>query len=249
MLQQNYSNYTNEDHQVWGILFKRQMENLSKLASEAYLEGIEKIEFKSKFIPDFTETNKILNLLTGWSLRVVPGIIPVREFFVLLNERKFCATTWLRKMSQLDYLEEPDMFHDVFGHVPLLTNPVFCDFFHGLSRIALKFINNENALEMLGRMYWFTVEFGLIKEKGDLKIYGAGLLSSPGESKFCLSNVPLRIPYNVRDILSTAYINDKFQEKYFVIDSYELLFNSLDEIESVLIDELKNEKITKILRI
>ena len=132
-MKQIYSNYKNEDHQVWQILFDRQVNNLAKVASKEYLNGIEKVGFVRDKIPDFKLTNKLLLEQTGWTLHVVPGIIPVNEFFELLIQKKFSATTWLRQMHQLDYIEEPDMFHDVFGHVPLLSNTSFSDFFLGLS--------------------------------------------------------------------------------------------------------------------
>jgi len=235
MLQQNYSAYTAEDHQVWGILFERQMSNLEYTATPAYLEGIRKIQFSKERIPDFKEVNALLKNLTGWSLHPVPGIIPQKEFFELLGQQKFSASTWLRKMSQLDYLEEPDMFHDVFGHVPLLTNTFFCKFFEALSEIALKHGHNERVVEMLGRIYWFTVEFGLIKEKdGVLRIYGAGIMSSAGETKFCLSDKPTHLPYNARQVMNTNFFNDRIQELYFVIGSFEQLYDSVQEIREVI---------------
>jgi phenylalanine-4-hydroxylase len=238
-MRQEYEKYTAEDHQVWKILFERQMKNLPGVATEEYIRGIDRVKFVADRIPNFEEVNQLLEPMTGWRLHVVPGLIPNREFFELMANRNFCATTWLRKMSQLDYLEEPDMFHDVFGHVPLLTNQPLCNFLEDLSRIALRFVENEHVIELISRIYWFTVEFGLIQEEGRLKIYGAGILSSVGETKYCLGDVPLRVPYNVRDVLDTPYIKEKFQEKYFVIDSYEQLYGSVGEIESLLEEEAK----------
>jgi len=238
-MKQIYSNYTDEDRKVWQILFERQMKNLQGIASKDYLEAIDIIEFTKDRIPKFPEVNKILGNLTGWALHVVPCISPQKKFFELLSKRKFTATSWLRKMSQLDYLEEPDMFHDVFGHVPLLTNEAYCGFFRGISEIALKHIDNLQAVEMLGRVYWFTIEFGLIREDDELKIYGAGILSSPGETKYSLSAETKRFEYNVKQILTTPYYTDKIQDKYFIIDSYEQLYESLGEIEEVLEQELE----------
>lgn len=245
-MRQEYDKYTAEDHKVWQILFERQIKNLPGVATEAYLEGIKKIEFTSEHIPDFAETNKLLAKQTRWRLHVVPGLIPNKEFFELMSNRNFCATTWLRRMDQLDYLEEPDMFHDVFGHVPLLTNQPLCDFLENISRIALRFIDKPHIIELISRIYWFTVEFGLIHEKdadgkSTLKIYGAGILSSGGETKYSLSgagnDAPLRVPYNVREMLNTPYIKERYQDKYFVIESYEQLFGSLGEIERALEEE------------
>jgi len=144
-------------------------------------------------------------------------------------------------MSQLDYLEEPDMFHDVFGHVPLLTNPDLCHFLESLSRIALRYIDNALAIELVSRIYWYTVEFGLIKEGGYLRIYGAGILSSAGETEYSLkSPVPQRVPYVVKQVMNTPYIKDKYQSIYFIITSYEELYNSISEIESCIAEEVKN---------
>ena len=238
---QDYKAYTAEDHQVWNILYDRQMEVLPGRAAKAYFEGIAKINFQADRIPNFEETNRLLDNETGWSISVVPGLIDNKPFFEFLYNKQFPATTWLRKMEQLDYLEEPDMFHDVFAHVPILTNPHFCDFLTGLSDIALKYINNEHAIELISRLYWYTVEFGLIKEDKGLRIYGAGILSSSGESVYSLeSDIPKRLPYNVEEILRTPYIKDKYQEQYWVIDSYEQLFNSISELE---------EKLTRMLAV
>lgn len=228
---QEYNNYTAEDQKVWSILFTRQMEALASNAASEFIEGVVKVGFVKEQIPVFNEVNTRLLQLTGWQLEVVPGIIPQKEFFELLAQKKFSASTWIRKMDQLDYLEEPDMFHDVFGHVPVLTNRSFCDFLQGLSDIALKNIDNPYAVELLGRVYWFTIEFGLIRQKDKLKIYGAGIASSIGESKHSLSDMTEKLPFDVRTILETGFRNDIMQDKYFVIDSFEQLFKSLPIIE------------------
>lgn len=237
-LSQDYNNYTPEDHKVWQILFERQMKNLPGKVTTDYLKGIELIKFVPEYIPNFDEVNKILRNLTGWGIYVVPGLIPTKEFFELMRDCNFCATTWLRKMSQLEYLEEPDMFHDVFGHVPLLTNQNLCDFLVNVSKIALKHIESPLALEAIARIYWFTVEFGLIQEAEGLRIYGAGIVSSSGETEYSLfSAEPQRLPYDVKTIINTPYRKDTYQERYFVIDSFEQLYNSVGEIERE-IDEL-----------
>ncbi|MDW7694365.1 phenylalanine 4-monooxygenase [Flammeovirgaceae bacterium SG7u.111] len=235
---QEYEKYTSEDFEVWKKLVDRQMEQLPQVASPAYLEGISAIGFTREAIPKFSEVNEVLEAKTGWNLEVVKGLIPNKEFFELLKNQRFPASTWFRKLSQLGYLEEPDMFHDVFGHVPLLTNQHFCDFLSGLSEIALRHIENEWAIELVSRLYWYTVEFGLIREEGKTKIYGAGILSSSGESVYCLSNKATHLPYNVTEILATPYIKDKFQEKYWVISSYKELYDSLPKIAEVLENEL-----------
>ncbi len=232
-MKQSYNKYTQTDQQIWQILFNRQMEKLPRLASKAYLEGIQKAGFVADHIPDFEgETNFRLRKLTGWEVVVVSGLIPVKDFFELLANKKFPASTWLRTMEHLDYLEEPDMFHDTFGHVPLLTNQHFCNFLANFSKISLQYIDDEYAITLLQRLYWFTVEFGLIREDNQTKIYGGGILSSSGETEYSLfSEIPQRVPYNVAEILETVVKIDEFQKKYFVIDSYKQLFHSLDNLE------------------
>lgn len=240
-LRQDYAAYTEEDFKVWKILFDRQIVNLPGAASEAYLKGIKEIGFTADKIADFEDVNKRLENTTGWSIQVVPGLIDDDLFFGLMNNKRFCSSTWLRKMEQLDYLEEPDMFHDAFAHMPLLTNQHYVDFLEDLSGIALKHIENKWAVELLSRIYWFTIEFGLIRENGELRIYGAGILSSAGETKYSLSSEPAHHEYDVRKIMNTPYWKDKFQDKYFIIESYEQLYQSLPEIEAVL-EEMVTEE-------
>ncbi len=241
-MEQAYDKYTKEDFQVWKLLYERQIVNLPEAASEAYLEGLQKINFTADRIPDFKETNRVLQSLTGWRLAVVPGLIDDDIFFKLMADRQFPATTWLRKMSELDYLEEPDMFHDVFGHVPMLTNQHFVNFLQELSKIALRYIDNAWAIQLISRIYWFTVEFGLIRENGGVSIYGAGILSSAGETKFCLSKEATHIDYEVDKIMGTPYRKDVFQERYFLINSYEQLFHSTDQIERYLERESQQQQ-------
>ncbi|HRG51991.1 MAG TPA: phenylalanine 4-monooxygenase [Bacteroidia bacterium] len=233
-LKQVYSDYTAQDFAVWKILFDRQMKTLKPIVSQEYLKAIEQVKFTNDKIPDFKEVNAILQSITGWSLEVVPNISPQKEFFEFLSQKKFTSTCWLRSMEQLDYLEEPDMFHDVFAHVPLLCNENYVNFFKGISDIALKHINNPEIVELLGRIYWFTIEFGLIKENGQLKIYGAGIISSKGETEFCLSPAAKLSHFDVSTIFNTSFRTDQIQEEYFVIESFEELYNSLGEIEELI---------------
>jgi phenylalanine-4-hydroxylase len=234
-MDQDYQKYSKADHSMWKQLFERQMEVLPAIASQTYLDGIEKVGFVADHIPDFNqETNPRLKALTNWQVYVVPGLIPHKEFYTHLSKREFPASTWLRKPEQLEYLEEPDMFHDTFGHVPLLSNQPFCDFIEHLSHVALRFIGNERALEQLSRVYWYTVEFGLIRESGALKIYGGGIISSPGESAYCLMDKVPKLNFTVARLLATPYHIDRYQEHYFVIDSYEQLYKSVSEIAKTL---------------
>ncbi len=233
---QQYDTYTPDEQAVWALLFRRQMDRLPGRASQAYMDGIVATGFPNVHIPDFErDLNPRLLPITGWRVVAVPGLIDNRAFFELMADRQFPATTWLRTREQLDYLPEPDMFHDTFGHVPVLTNQPFCDFLAALSRIALRFVDHPEAIDMISRLYWYTVEFGLIREAGELRIYGGGILSSPGETIYALeSDIPQRLPYHVQTLLQTPYIIDHFQEQYFIIDSYEQLFDSIPEIEAVL---------------
>ncbi len=235
---QIYNNYTQEDFEVWRILFDRQIKQLPTHASEAYLRGLEIANFKDKTIPDFRNTNKVLKQTTGWQLAVVPGIVPDYTFFELMANKRFPATTWLRKKKEIDYLEEPDMFHDVFAHVPLLTNQHFVDFLQELSQIGLSYVGNDYAIELLSRVYWFTVEFGLIIEAEGLRIYGAGILSSAGETSHSLSKDAEKFPFSVEHTLETPYRKDRFQDQYFIAESYEQLYRSIPEIKFLLEEKL-----------
>jgi phenylalanine-4-hydroxylase len=230
-LQQQYDKYTQEDFLVWKTLFDRQIDNLKGKVSDEYLKALKTIGFTPDKIPDFAEIAEILAAHTGWSLTVVPNISPPDKFFKYLSEKKFTATTWLRKFSQLDYIEEPDMFHDVFAHVPLLVNKHYTDFFQGIADIAMKYIDHPAVIELLGRMYWFTIEFGLIREENELRIYGAGIISSFGETNHCLSDKVEVLDFDVPTMVNTAYRNDEIQNKYFAIQSYEQLYQSLSQIQ------------------
>jgi len=231
---QDYSAYTAEDHQVWSILYTRQMEILPDLSAPEYLAGIKKCGFKKECVPNFTEVNIALRAATGWSIYVVPGLIDNQVFFEHLSRKEFPATTWLRSMDQLNYLEEPDMFHDVFGHIPLLSEQFFCDFLQGLSDLSLEHIDNPVVIEYLARLYWYTVEFGLIRTDDVVKIYGAGILSSAGESVFSLSDEAKHLDFDPIQIMKTPYIKDKYQAQYFVIDSFEELFQSLKTVRDII---------------
>jgi len=243
-MKQNYENYTPEDQKVWNILFDRQFPSLPKAATKEFLIGLDKVNFTGKAIPNFEETNKVLRELTGWEIYAVPGIVEDELFFDLMANRKFPATTWVRKMSELDYLEEPDMFHDVFAHIPLLANQSFVDFLQAISFFGQEWVGDEWAIHLLSRIYWFTIEFGLIREEGELRIYGAGILSSSGETKYSLSDEPNHFEYDVDKILNTPYRKDNMQENYFIIDSYEQLYESLPEIKSKIEELLKAKAAT-----
>lgn len=230
-MKQQYNQYTEEDHLVWSIMYQEQMQLLEKRATQTFLDGMQAIHFKPKLIPNFERVNNALKSMTGWEVYAVPGIIDNKPFFELLAQKKFPATTWMRSMQQLKYIEQPDMFHDVFGHVPLLSEPYFAGFLNGLSEIALAFIEHPTAVELMARVYWYTVEFGLIQENKELKIYGAGILSSPGETVYALSEAAKHFNFNLDSILETPYVKDTFQPQYFIADSYEQLYHHLPLLE------------------
>nr|WP_317046342.1 phenylalanine 4-monooxygenase [Pontibacter ramchanderi] len=234
-LTQNYSNYTPENHQVWTLLFDRQLHNLPGKAIPEFLGGLEKVGFSRDRIPDFREVNQKLKPLTGFEVVAAPGIVDDALFFQLIASKRFPATVWVRRMDQLDYLEEPDMFHDVFGHVPLLTIPVYCEFLANLSEMALSHLNRPDIIDRLTRIYWYTIEFGLFRKPGQkAQIYGAGILSSVGESNLSVSDESLKFDFDVSHILDTPYIKETFQSQYFCIQSFEQLLQSLPAIEVAL---------------
>jgi len=205
-MEQHFNNYTPEDFEVWKVLFERQRENLKTKVCKEYLNALNDMAevLHPESIANFSEVNPWLENRTGWTIHTVPGLIPVDEFFQLLAEKKFCSSTWLRTKQQLDYLEEPDMFHDTFGHIPLLSNTVFSDFMHQFGKLGVSVIHSEEKLLMLQRLYWFTIEFGLIKQN-DLKIYGAGIVSSFGESNLALEDGVEKISFDIEQVYSRAF--------------------------------------------
>lgn len=230
-MKQQFENYTAEDLQVWTTLFERQIRNLADKASLHYLNALEEMKdvLNPSILPNFNSINEWFKSSTGWEIYCVPGLIPVDEFFILLADKKFPSSTWLRSMEKLDYLEEPDMFHDVFGHVPLLSNQVFSDFIQEFGKIRKSMIENEEKLIMLQRLYWFTIEFGLIKEEG-LKIYGAGIMSSFGEAISSLDESAEKRIFDLETILNQSFITTEIQQFYFVIESLEELFKSIVQL-------------------
>ncbi|MDT4858188.1 Phenylalanine-4-hydroxylase [compost metagenome] len=196
--------------------------------------------FEAASIPDFNVVNQKLKAATGWQITVVPGLVPAATFFALLARRIFPATCWLRTMAELDYIEEPDMFHDVFGHIPLLSNPAYADFMHAFGQLGLQWNDDEHKMELLSRIYWYTIEFGLIREYGQPKIYGAGILSSPGETLHSMAADTRRSPFHVPDILDTPFRTDVLQEAYFEIMHLDQLTHILDEVAVVMRQDAKH---------
>ena len=218
---QHWDELTAEDHWVWDTLFARQKSLLHGRSVAAFEEGLDVLNLSRPGVPNLDELNERLHPRTGWTVVSVPGLVPDDVFFRHLAARRFPAGNFIRKANQLDYLEEPDVFHDVFGHVPLLAQPAVADFMEALGHMGLQAID-AGALHRLARLYWYTVEFGLAREDGELKIYGAGILSSFGESHYSLESAkPHRLAFDLRRVLRTRYKTDSFQQSYFVIDRFE----------------------------
>ena len=230
VVEQPWDAYTAVDHDVWAQLFERQRELLVGRASDAFLAAQDAMGMTPDAIPKFDELNAILQRATGWTLVGVEGLLPELTFFEHLANRRFPVTWWIRKPEQLDYLAEPDLFHDLFGHVPLLMNPLFADYMAAYGRGGVKAHGiGPEALVNLTRLYWYTVEFGLIREPDGLRIYGSGIVSSMGESRYCLeSDAPNRIGFDLERIMRTRYRIDTYQKTYFVIDSFEQLMQATE---------------------
>lgn len=237
---QGWEHYTAEEHATWDTLFARQSKLLPGRASEAYLRGLDVLKLSRPGIPDFEELTERLMKLTGWQVVAVPGLVPDDVFFDHMANRRFVAGNFIRRPDQLDYLQEPDVFHDVFGHVPMLADPVFADYLAAYGRGGQRALGMD-ALKYLGRLYWYTVEFGLVREDGNLRIYGAGIVSSYSESRFALEDPsPNRIGFDLARVMRTEYRIDDFQQNYFVIPSYEeLLRTTLETDFAPLYTEIK----------
>jgi phenylalanine-4-hydroxylase len=228
IVEQPWDRYSASEHAVWDTLFRRQRDLLPGRACKEFLAGVERFGLGDGGIPKFADLNRVLAKATGWELVGVEGLLPDEVFFDHLAHRRFPVTWWIRKPDQLDYLSEPDLFHDMFGHVPLLLNPVFADYMQAYGRGGMKaFALGPEALVNLTRLSWYTVEFGLNNTGAGMRIYGAGIVSSKGESIYSLdSPAPNRIGFNLERVMSTRYRIDTYQQTYFVIDSFEQLFDA-----------------------
>ena len=228
---QNWEAFSADEHALWDILFARQSAMLPGRAADAFLRGLDVLRLSKSGIPDYRELNARLMMATGWQVVAVPGLVPDAVFFDHLANRRFPAGNFIRRPDQIDYLQEPDVFHDVFGHVPMLADPVFADYMVAYGKGGLRSLG-FNALDHLARLYWYTVEFGLIQQADGLRIYGAGIVSSFGESVFALdSDSPNRIGFDLMRVMRTRYKIDDFQQSYFVVDSLEQLLKTTIETD------------------
>lgn len=228
---QRPQDYTEQDHATWRTLFARQSALLHDRVVEEFYDGLEALGIRDDGIPDFEAMSHVLMRATGWRVIAVPGLVPDDVFFAHLAARRFPAGYWIRKPEQLDYIEEPDVFHDVFGHVPLLMQPRYAEYMAAYGRAGLRL--SGDALKMLARLYWYTVEFGLMQTAQGLRIFGAGIISSGGEALYSLeSEEPLRVAFDCERVLRSDYKIDDFQRIYFVLSGYQ----DLPELERVMID-------------
>ncbi|PJK09014.1 phenylalanine 4-monooxygenase [Lysobacteraceae bacterium NML08-0793] len=228
VVEQPWDNYTAEEHATWRTLYLRQRELLVGRAADEFLAAQDAMGMGEATIPKFSDINRALEKATGWQIIGVEGLLPELDFFDHLANRRFPVTWWIRRPDQIDYIEEPDLFHDLFGHVPLLMLPVFANYMEAYGRGGVKAHGiGPEALMHLTRLYWYTVEFGLIQQADGLRIYGAGIVSSKGESLYSLeSDAPNRIGFDLERIMRTRYRIDTYQKTYFVIDSFEQLMNA-----------------------
>ncbi|QDM41986.1 phenylalanine 4-monooxygenase [Altererythrobacter sp. TH136] len=228
-LEPRQADYSSDDDAIWNDLFARQMEVLPGRAAGAFMAGLQKLNLNRGGVPEFGKLSEDLSALTGWSVVPVPMLIPDHVFFWHLANRRFPAGNFIRTRETFDYIEEPDVFHDVFGHVPMLTDPVYADYMHEYGRAGWKAMR-YNRLKALGALYWYTVEFGLIEEAGGIKAYGAGILSGPTEIVYATeAQSPNRIMLNVDRVMRTDYVISDLQPTYFVIESFEDLYRQTVE--------------------
>lgn len=226
---QNWDRYTAADHQVWQILYARRMEQLQSTASAIFLNGAELIGLAPHEIPDLEDVNRRLGARTGWNAVPVGGFLPAREFFASLSMRRFPTTVTIRSRDSIDYVPEPDIFHDVFGHVPLHSDPSFADFLQRFGQAATM-ARTPEEVEMMARLFWFTIEFGLIDENGTPKIYGSGLISSAGDAANALGPSCNRRSFSLDGVISQSFRIDQLQDTLFVVDAFDQLYEAVDVV-------------------
>ena len=236
---QNYSGYTAENQETWRVLYDRQMAYLANNASEVYLSGARSINLVRDHIPYLEgpqSVNTFLMPLTGWQSKAVPGYLPAKAFFACLARREFPTTIVIRSRESIDYLPEPDIFHDIFGHVPLHADPTFADFLQTYGKAAVS-TDDPHHTERLARLFWFTVEFGLIREGGRNRLYGSGLISSPGESAHALDSKDVdRRPFDLETVCNTSFEIDHYQPILYVLESFDQLRDAMNTYAQRLLD-------------
>ena len=240
LTRQDYAAYTEDQHATWAELVSRRMPQLARHAAEEYLEGFAIIGLRHERLPNLEEISARLNPRTGWSTTPVSGFMPGPAFFEMLAERKFPTTTWLRKRDSLEYTPEPDIFHDVFGHVPMHAHPVFADFLERYGRICAAIpAEDKDKLERMGRLFWFTVEFGVIRQNGEIKLYGSGLISSHGESTRLIENLktgrgPEIRSFNLDQVLNQQFLVSEMQKVLYAVESFDQIYEATQQAEEKL---------------
>lgn len=228
-IDQKWDEYKAEDHEVWQLLYNRRMKTLDHTASRLFLDGAQTIGLSQDEVPDISDVNFRLASRTGWRAVGVGGFIPATQFFRCLAVRRFPTTLKVRPKAQLDYLPAPDIFHDVFGHVPLHADPVFADFLQRFGELG-DLCSSEAETQALARLFWFTVEFGLIRESGATRVYGSGLISSHQDAANALSEKCARRPFTLDDVITTSFRTDQIQPVLFEIESFNDLFVAVEEL-------------------
>ncbi len=227
-IDQNWAGYTPEEHQRWKFLYERQSDLLHRYACREFIEGLDDLPIDAHQIPNYDEVNEVLFAKTGWTIVAVAGLVPDEVFFEHLANRRFPSGSFIRSENELDYLQEPDIFHDVFGHVPMLMNPAIADFVQAYGKGGLRALE-KGVLNNLAHLYWYTIEFGLIEQDGQLRVYGAGIASSFSETQYAIdSDVPNRIKLDMERVMRTDHKIDDLQKVYFVVSSLQELLHFVD---------------------
>jgi len=235
LIEQDCRAYMPEQHALWAELVRRRMPQLREHACAEYLDGFETIGLQEDRLPDLKAVSARLAPKTGWQSTAVSGFLPAPAFFEMLAARMFPTTTWLRSRSSMEYTPEPDIFHDVFGHVPMHAHPVFADFLEHYGKVCLSLIGDQSALEKMGRLFWFTVEFGVIRQRGELKIYGSGLISSHGECTRVLAGGCAVRDFRLDQVLETTVDTGVMQPVLYAVESFEQIFDAAKSAEKRLL--------------
>jgi phenylalanine-4-hydroxylase len=236
LIEQDWAAYTPEQHAVWAELVRRRMPQLRQHACQEYLDGFEQIGLREDTIPNLAEVNKRLGPRTGWNATPVSGFLPPDAFFEMLAARQFPTTTWLRNRDSLEYTPEPDIFHDVFGHVPMHAHPVFADFLQHYGKVCARLTDStrgtaKDKLERMGRLFWFTVEFGVIRQNGQIKLYGSGLISSHGESNYVIQGGPEIRDFNLDQVLDQQFLVSEMQKVLYAVASFDQIYEAAQQAE------------------
>lgn len=224
-----YIHYPREEHLIWKTLYERQIKLVQGRACQEYIDGLKHLELNEKQIPQHKDVNTKLKPFNGWQVEKVPAIIGASDFYQLLSQQKFPAASFIRTRKDLDYIQEPDIFHEIFGHCPLLTHKPYADFMHWFGEMATSKSQGKERW-ILFRLFWFTIEFGLVQTEQGLRAYGGGILSSPNETVYCVeSELPERVPFDLLTVLRTPFRIDILQPLYYVIDGMEQLYSIMNE--------------------